>query len=302
MDGQSRFFALMTGKLLGDGCITRQQGRLPRFQFMHRKDDYDWTQHCYDSLKSFIPVNPPAFKRVSDKRLAAGFSEAYYVQSKTHEIITLLESNWYKNRKKNLPKEFIQTHFNVESLAWWYQDDGHLKVEQGIPRKIILSTDSFSREENHFLTALLESRFKLFFSLDGQNRLILYDQFQIVYFLRLVGPYIHASMNRKLIYDMPLKKLPQRTTIYLPDSIILEKPTREINHALDRLETLHMTTLDSDLYNELYLGNIERVRLKSNLKSYQVVLTEKNRYGLSLIRKNTGLSVSQAAEWCFDNV
>ena len=38
----SSFKAKITGKLLGDGCITKQKGRKPRFQFIHTARDYSW--------------------------------------------------------------------------------------------------------------------------------------------------------------------------------------------------------------------------------------------------------------------
>ncbi|GEN82993.1 hypothetical protein SLU01_13050 [Sporosarcina luteola] len=139
------------GKLLGDGCITKQDGRKPRFQFMHRVEDVGWTQHCYEQLKRDIPVNPPAYRKVLDTRLKKGFSESYVVQSKTHEAITALYKIWYPNGKKVLPKQWIQQHLDERSLAWWYQDDGHLKIVKGIASKIYLSTDGFTKEENEFL-------------------------------------------------------------------------------------------------------------------------------------------------------
>ncbi|WP_186310925.1 hypothetical protein [Siminovitchia fortis] len=293
------FFALMTGKLLGDGCITKQQGRKPRFQFMHKKDDMDWAWYCFEKLKDFIPLNPPVYKRVNDKRLREGFSEAFFVQSKTDELITFMESIWYKNRKKVLPVDFIEKYFNVEALVWWYQDDGHLKLDAGIPRKIVLSTDSFTIEENRFLIKLLERKFKLLFSLDGQNRLILYDQVQIIYFLQLVKPFIHPTMNHKLIYNMPLKQLPLRTTIYLSSNIVLIKPTREINEALHKLKQLDILNTEPHLLLQFYKENINWLRRKRILNSYQIKISEHNRFNLSVIRQSTGLSISQAAEWCF---
>ncbi|OKL36340.1 hypothetical protein [Domibacillus mangrovi] len=142
-----RFYSRLTGKLLGDGCITQQSGRRPRFQFMHRIEDLGWSTYCYEQLKDFLPLNPPAYKKVIDPRTVAGFTECFVVQSRTDDKITLLESLWYEDRKKQLPLNFIEEYLYEEALAWWYQDDGHLKVADSVPKKIILSTDSFSSEE-----------------------------------------------------------------------------------------------------------------------------------------------------------
>ncbi|MFD1031464.1 hypothetical protein [Metaplanococcus flavidus] len=120
-------------------------------------------------------------------------------------------------------------------MAWWYQDDGHLKLDGDIPRKIILSTDSFSQGENLFLQHFLLDKYGFHFSLDGQNRLLLYDQFQIYYFLQIVDPYLHESMSRKKRPAYRVKPIADRTTIYLPDHLVLTKPTEEINRQYIKL-------------------------------------------------------------------
>lgn len=163
----------MCGKLLGDGCITKQDGRKARFQFMHHLEDLGWVEHCNIQLKDYIPLNSTSYKRVVDTRLSKGYSESFFVQSKTDPLITDYTNNGIRKEKRN---------------SWWYQDEGHLKIVNNVVQKIFLSTDSFSDEENDWLIQLLFDKFKLRFHKDGQNRLILYDQFQIIYFLHLVAP------------------------------------------------------------------------------------------------------------------
>lgn len=38
-----------------------------------------------------------------------------------------------------IPFDFLYKYLNEEALAWWYQDDGHLKIYNDIQRKIIFS-------------------------------------------------------------------------------------------------------------------------------------------------------------------
>ncbi|MFJ7932832.1 hypothetical protein [Sporosarcina sp. NPDC096371] len=64
-----KFQNFICGKLLGNGGITKQEGRKPRFQFMHRVEDYGWTEHCNEQLKGKIPLNPPTYRKVKDPRL-----------------------------------------------------------------------------------------------------------------------------------------------------------------------------------------------------------------------------------------
>ncbi|UOQ85175.1 endonuclease [Gracilibacillus salinarum] len=289
------------GKLLGDGSITIQKGRKPRFQFTHAAKDYDWSFYCYDKLANNIPLNKPTYKRTVDPRVKKGFTEAYVVQSKTDPIITQLESIWYQQRKKVLPINFIEDFLDVRALAWWYQDDGHLKIDNHIPRKIILSTDSFSKQENQLLILLLKRKFSLHFSLDKQNRIILYDAAQIVYFSRLIKPYMHSSMHRKML-TLPTTSVhsaTQRTTIYLPDFISIIQPTKEINLQLDQLEELLNTVKDCNTYLPFYLEQmafIEKITIK---RSYQIVIEPRKRQLLCEVSSYTGYRLSTIVAICF---
>lgn len=175
----SEFKAMVIGKMLGDGCITVQKRRKPRFQFIHASTDYGWAFYCYTELRGVLPLNPPKYKAIKDSRLNRGYSYSYNIQSRTSDIITYLRSQWYPNGKKIIPFDLLDDSFSLLSLAWWYMDDGHLKQSQNKPQKIILSTDSFTEKENKQLISLLRDKYNLHFHLDKQNRLILYDQFQI---------------------------------------------------------------------------------------------------------------------------
>lgn len=53
------FKAQMIGKLLGDGCITKQKVRQPRFRFIHMYSDYPYSKFCYNHLTESIPLNSP---------------------------------------------------------------------------------------------------------------------------------------------------------------------------------------------------------------------------------------------------
>jgi LAGLIDADG DNA endonuclease family len=139
------------------------------------------------------------------------------VQSRTHETITMLRSLRYKDGKKILPLSFLSDHLTARTLAYWYQGDGHFKIQGNIPKKIILSAESFSTLENLLLCKILKGKFNLSFSQDKQNRIILYDKFQILYFLKLIEPHLHPSMNRKFIpfFDISFSELSSRMDYYL---------------------------------------------------------------------------------------
>ncbi|MFD2679319.1 endonuclease [Bacillus seohaeanensis] len=297
----SRFHSQICGKLLGDGCIIKQTGRKPRFQFMHRIDDYEWSNYCYMNLKSFIPLNGPKYKRANDKRVKRGFTESYMVQSRTSDIITLLEKIWYYKKIKQIPSDYVDSYLNEEALAWWYQDDGHLKMANGTPRKVILSTDNFTTSENQQIIGILQQKFSLYFSLDSQNRLILYNQSQILYFHQLVRPYLHSSMDRKVIKFNEENKVfsPKRTTIYLPTNIHIKKPTNEINLKLNLLPHLYKIIASRESYLDFYKKRILPLRTIQPRKSYQIIVEQKHWFYLNIIKKLTGLNYSEIVNLCF---
>ncbi|AQQ54151.1 hypothetical protein [Planococcus lenghuensis] len=288
---------LLCGKLLGDGCLTKQLGRKPRFQFTHCKQDKGWSEHCYESLSSFLPLNPPKYRKLIDSRTTAGYTESYIVQSRTSEEFCRLYEIWYPLSQKTLPIPYIQKHFTDRSLAWWYQDDGHLKQQRGIPRKIILSTDSFSKKENLFLIDFLKKKYGLAFSLDNQNRLLLYDQFQIIYFLKLVDPYLHESMSRKKSPPGTQRKIAARTSIYLPNNIVLIKPTSEINSQYEKLPLLIKIISDHHGFFKWYSFISKQTRITNG---YQIRIEADHRKVLERLRVESGLSVSQLTMCCFN--
>jgi hypothetical protein len=197
-----------------------------------------------------------------------------------------------QGNKKVIPFEILSMVIDEAGLAWWYQDDGHLKIENNKVRKIILSTDNFSKDENEKLVALLKHRFDLSFALDGQNRLCLYDQIQILYFLYLVKPFIHFSMERKN-YQLdtinhsfiPLRK---RTTISLPDKISIKSPTNDINTIIEQID---MSTFIQNWF-KLWYKEKSSIFKSSNKIRYQIAINKEQLVKIEHIKNQTGLNMN----------
>ncbi|WP_085506038.1 hypothetical protein [Thalassobacillus devorans] len=295
------FKARLTGKLLGDGGITIQSGRQPRFQFIHRLTDREWSFYCYDKLNPVLPLSPPKYRKVKDGRLKKGYSESVQCQSRTSPLINFLEEKWYKSRKKQIPFDLIEESMNNECLAWWYQDDGHLKIESNQPVKIILSTDSFTEKENLLLIEVLHQKLNLKFSMDKKNRLALYDRSSIIYFLYLVNSYVNPCMIRKtwinelIYYELPAN----RTTLYLPNSYHPQKPTMDINHLLNNLEKLWHICEKGQFFCGIYEPYLNKFTLTQYQRcDYQIVIYSNNMSYLYSLKKYTGLTYSQLAHLC----
>ncbi|MDV6376979.1 hypothetical protein ORD22_01710 [Sporosarcina sp. GW1-11] len=175
-----------------------------------------------------------------------------------------------------------------------------MKIVNGTMNKIILSTDSFTTSENEQLIQLLFKKFKLRFSVDGQNRLILYDQFQIIYFLKLVSPWLSPAMERKAAVMLPLKPIAKRTTVYLPSTINLRKPTAEINEKLVKLYSLFCLEKKSVCLHTIFKEFEQLASIKHTMAAgYQIVIQEPYRDLLAKVRQQTELSISLLVNYCF---
>ncbi|MCM3194110.1 endonuclease [Priestia megaterium] len=293
---------MIVGKLLGDGNISIEKGRQPRFRFSHCLKDKEWVFWCYEQLKDYFELSSPKYRKVLDQRLKDGCSESYYTQSKVGEISTLLKEVWYPKGKKILPLEFVKDHFSPLTLAWWYQDDGSLTISDSTIKKIILSTNSFSNQENKKLIEILFTNFNLLFSLDSQNRLVIYDQKQIFYFLSLVSEFIHPCMSRKI--NIPKNKLPsfqlnQRTTITLPLTIPVTSPTKDLRHFLSYLPELLPQLKNRVTYRHFFKHQFFIEDTDCKRKSYQIQLEQNELRLLYECRQLTGLTMNQLTELCY---
>lgn len=290
----NEFYSLMCGKLLGKGQVFYQKNSELCFRFRHRHADYDWAAHCHQKLKSHIPSLSYSQRKDKDFGNNIDFTDYFTVEGQTNNHLTAILQQWFSVDKKVLPLAYLEKNLDALALAWWYQDSGHLKQkENGTLEKIILSTEQWSDEELEILKYLLTLKHSLLFSVDGQRRLILYDQFQINYFLHLVRPYMHSSQTPKMKTCSVLKPIAKRTTICLDNSISISKPTLEINDKISQFACSFQLTEES--FRRL---NFKR-REQNETSYYQIQLGEKNRCLLEAIQASTGLTISEIVQECY---
>ncbi|QAV25781.1 endonuclease [Neobacillus thermocopriae] len=292
--------SMISGKLLGDANISIEKNRHPRFRFAHCASDKAWCFYCYEQLNKYLPLSKPRYRKILDNRIKNGFTEQYYTQSFKSRVVFQLKELWYPNDRKTIPFEFLTYSFTPICLAWWYQDDGHLKIENNQVKKVILSTDGFTKAENETLIQLIRRKYSLNFSLDKQNRLTLYDKPQIFYFIRLVKPYVHESMKRKTTIPSISKEFTKkRTTIYLPNVLHITRPTKDIHAMLEQLPVLHNKLSNEYTYKKLFAEKFPVLKInKTTAKPYQIELTKKHMEQIHACRETTGLTVSQVVHLC----
>ena len=128
------------------------------------------------------------------------------------------------------------------------------KKKGNTPSKIILSKESFDFVELQYLKEFLEKNFDLIFSIDKQKRLILYDQASILFFLKLVRPYLALERKDINFSSIKLEDFPtkHRTTIYLPVKLKITKPTSKIRESLSFLPAIINDLENSNDYYNFY--------------------------------------------------
>jgi LAGLIDADG DNA endonuclease family len=291
------FYAFMIGKLLGDGTIVKQTSRSPRFSMLHRMEDKAYLEACHNYLSKYIQLSPILYKKTNNSKVKNGYSECYYCYSKKTEVIKELYHLWYPKQIKILPKALIENYFNTQSLAVWYQDDGHLKVENNKARKIVMSTECFSNSEIYFLQYTISSKFDIHFRIDKQRRLILYNVKEIMYFLFLVRPFLYPGMKRKDITFSNTKVTPKkkRTSLSLPAPMIIAKPTSYLNEILGHTLQIRNSIIKKEFYTSYYPLLAHNQTMYEN---YQIEVNAQSLSNMDDIKRRTGLTYNEITYLC----
>ncbi|PID14418.1 hypothetical protein CSV63_12895 [Sporosarcina sp. P34] len=286
--------SLLCALLLSSGRIMSSATNHKYFRFTFNTKHSEWAHSCYQQLQSHIPDFLIKKEQTTDTRSKSGFTERVVIESAPCATAEALYSAWYQNVSKGMPLEFVEQHMTAQTLAWWYQECGHLKVkENGTLEKLILSTEQWTEDELRLLQYVVNIKFNFLFAIDGQRRLILYDQLQIKYFLGMVAPWIHPVFSYKIKNVEVRKPVAKRTTIRLPKQISIPSPTDEINQMIQQYaSSIRVTTENFQRFNYARQENNES-------KRYQVSLTEENRDILCSVQAATGLTLGEIVQECF---
>lgn len=156
--------SLLIGSTLGDGHLEKR-GHLKNalFRTEHSVKQIEWLKWKYDNLKPFTTSNIWTRDRGRKALMPDGhgkkklynISNVVSMSTNTHPYLTILHNEFYKNRKKVVPFDFLKEEFDLVSMAVLIGDDGSLGANG-----LIICTDSFMKKEVLFLMDL----FKNFFS------------------------------------------------------------------------------------------------------------------------------------------
>lgn len=186
---------LLIGSLLGDGCFCSagKHTKNKCLSIAHSSKQKEYLKYKWDILNKYNLVSPIVEYHLNNKRYSHELV-GYRFRSKLHPIFTDIRNKYYdSNGHKRVYKEFVED-IDALGLAIWYMDDGYVTKNS-----CILSTCSFTLEEQSLLANILLDKFELHFNV-GKNDNSMYLQAKdFSKFVELIKDYIIPSMQYKLI-------------------------------------------------------------------------------------------------------
>ncbi len=181
-------FDVVCGTLLGDGHLRQTTSLL---SFSHSVRQRDYAQFKVDLLAELRPT-------AGELLVAAvsGGSRTYpvvHVFTRAHRALRILRKDFYSTRKRVPP--WMATRLNERMLAFWFMDDGHMRIRPDRQPAAEIATCAFDERD---LSVLVEGLLRLGLrAAIGRGRL----HFNVTATRQLserIAPYVPESMRYKL--------------------------------------------------------------------------------------------------------
>lgn len=186
---------LLIGSLLGDGsfCAVSKQAKHMCLSIAHSIKQKDYLKYKWDILNKYNLVPPIKEKTIHNNRYIHDITECRF-KSRLNPVFTEIRNNNYDNTGHKRVREAFIRDIEPLGLAIWYMDDGYVTKSS-----CILSTCSFTIEEQQVLAKILLEKFDLHFNV-GKNDNSMYLQAKdFPKFKKIVENYIIPSLQYKLI-------------------------------------------------------------------------------------------------------
>ena len=186
---------LLIGSLLGDGCFCSvgKHTKNMCLSIAHSEKQKEYLEYKWGILNNYNLASPIIEYHLNNKRYSHELV-GYRFKSKLHPIFTDIRNKYYdSNGCKRVSKEFVRD-IDVLGLAIWYMDDGYVTKNS-----CILSTCSFTLEEQSLLANILLDKFGLHFTVGKHDNSMYLQARDFPKFVELIKDYIIPPMQYKLI-------------------------------------------------------------------------------------------------------
>jgi hypothetical protein len=185
--------AVLTGTLLGDGCLAKH-GRYHRLFVKHKRAHETLALFKYETFRGFISMRPHRF----DQRLKGRRYPCVQFVTRTNPVFSEWHRRFYRDRKI-VPTD-IAADLSPLALAVWLMDDGAADYAG-----VTFQTHSFSRAEVDRLATVLRNRFSL------ATRTRVNRGGWIVYVSSASLPRLRDIVQPHLLEDFEYKLVPRRS-------------------------------------------------------------------------------------------
>lgn len=185
-------FDVVCGTLLGDGYLAPDRTMLT---FSHSERQYDYAMFKADLLTE---LEPQAVNLVV--AAVAGGEKLYptvHVRTLAHRSLRTLRKDFYQPRKR-VPA-WMATRLNERMLAFWFMDDGYLRIRPDRQPLAEIATCGFPEED---LAVLLEGLSNLGLRAKALRGRLHFDVAATRTLSERIAPYVPPSMRYKLHPDV----------------------------------------------------------------------------------------------------
>ncbi len=190
---------ILTGSLLGDGCIFKNKTKNPYFYIARKLTDIEYVKHQFNYFKDFCNSKDVVSYQIFDQRTKNTYHQCKFV-TRTSEVFEAYYTDWYK-KVKVLPENLVLTPL---ICAVWFCDDGCITIDKNTNRlRLKLATHNFTKLENERLCYLLKDILKEHFFLccDNKKYFISSADSGSKKFVEYIEKYIHSSIKRKITWS-----------------------------------------------------------------------------------------------------
>jgi recombination protein RecA len=187
---------VIRGSLMGDGALSRTK----RSDFMDSgvrfRMGHGAKQALYLDWKASLFANVPMCRSTNEK------GDVYTDLTPLVELAELRRELYGPQGRKELSWDFLK-RLTPLSLAIWYMDDGHLDVRNkaGTSARIQVCVQAMAAESRERLREHLRDTFDLDVQLRSvrHKAILVFSKVAAEEFQELVAPYVHPSMDYKLL-------------------------------------------------------------------------------------------------------
>lgn len=201
---------VLIGCLLGDAHL---EGNSVCFTHGKKQKNYlEYKKKIFNNLFSIFRKTKNQSNHIKQTKESKNkHNNGIVVKSKSKETNCLEEFRNFKFNKKDMRfievnKDLLEKYFTVKSLAFWYMDDGNVRIYKRkktntVAERIALHTEGFSYKTNCYLKEFLKRKFDLDCSVVGKKYYrLLFTTNSSKKFLNIVQDYVHKDLYYKIKY------------------------------------------------------------------------------------------------------